>query len=46
MISSASLGEAVRRGAQGEGLRQDELAAAAGVVLRLPVEPERGKPAV
>lgn len=46
MSSTSSIGEAVRRARKGMGLRQDELAAAAGVGLRFLVELERGKPTV
>lgn len=46
MTSPSSIGEAVRRARKGMGLRQDELAAAAGVGLRFLVELERGKPTV
>ncbi len=40
------IGEAVRLARRGMGLRQDELAAAAGVGVRFLVELERGKPTV
>lgn len=40
------LGQAIRRARKTMGLRQDELAAAAGVGLRFLVELERGKPTV
>lgn len=46
MISASGIGESVRRARKGMGLRQDELAAAAGVGLRFLVELERGKPTV
>lgn len=46
MITSSDIGEAVRGARKGMGLRQDELAAAAGVGLRFLVELERGKPTV
>lgn len=46
MTNTSSIGEAVRRARKGMGLRQDELAAAAGVGLRFLVELERGKPTV
>lgn len=46
MMSTSSIGDAVRRARKGMGLRQDELAAAAGVGLRFLVELERGKPTV
>ena len=45
-MSTSGIGEAVRRARKGMGLRQDELAAAAGVGLRFLVELERGKPTV
>lgn len=40
------LGAIVRRARLAQGLRQDQLAAAAGVGLRFLVELERGKPTV
>ena len=46
MTSASSIGEAVRRARKGMGLRQDQLAAAAGVGLRFLVELERGKSTV
>lgn len=46
MASASTIGEAVRRARKGMGLRQDELAAVAGVGLRFLVELERGKPTV
>ena len=46
MATTSSIGEAVRHARKGMGLRQDELAAAAGVGLRFLVELERGKPTV
>lgn len=46
MIASSAIGEAIRLARKGMGLRQDELAAAAGVGLRFLVELERGKPTV
>jgi HTH-type transcriptional regulator / antitoxin HipB len=46
MPGPSSIGEAVRRARKGMGLRQDELAAAAGVGVRFLVELERGKPTV
>lgn len=46
MAQPSTIGEAVRRARKGMGLRQDELAAAAGVGLRFLVELERGKPTV
>ena len=41
-----TIGQAVRRARKALALRQDELAAAAGVGLRFVVELERGKPTV
>lgn len=46
MTTVQTLGQAVRRARKALGLRQDELAAAAGVGLRFVVELERGKPTV
>jgi y4mF family transcriptional regulator len=46
MTSPSNIGEAVRRARKAMGLRQDELAAAAGVGLRFLVELERGKPTI
>lgn len=46
MTSTSNIGDAVRRARKAMGLRQDELAAAAGVGLRFLVELERGKPTV
>jgi y4mF family transcriptional regulator len=46
MVTPSSLGEAIQRARKAMGLRQDELAAAAGVGLRFLVELERGKPTV
>ena len=40
------IGSAVRQSRLAQGLRQDQLAAAAGVGLRFLVELERGKPTV
>jgi len=40
------IGIVVRQARQAQGLRQDQLAAAAGVGLRFLVELERGKPTV
>lgn len=40
------LGAAIRRARRAQGLRQDQLAAAAGVGVRFLVELERGKPTV
>ncbi|ACL93946.3 transcriptional regulator [Caulobacter vibrioides] len=45
-LDAAALGAQVRRARRAMGLRQDELAAAAGVGLRFLVELERGKPTV
>ena len=45
-MAASNIGETVRRARKGMGLRQDELAAAAGVGLRFLVELERGKPTV
>ena len=44
MTNTSDIGEAIRRARKGVGLRQDQLAAAAGVGLRFLVELERGKP--
>jgi y4mF family transcriptional regulator len=44
MTTTVDIGQAVRRARKGMGLRQDALAAAAGVGLRFLVELERGKP--
>ncbi len=46
MTNTTDIGEAVRRARKGMGLRQNELAAAAGVGLRFLVELERGKSTV
>lgn len=46
MVDPSTLGEAIRTARKALGLRQDELAAAAGVGLRFLVELERGKPTV
>ncbi len=46
MMMASTIGEAVRLARKGMGLRQDELAAAAGVGVRFLVELERGKPTV
>jgi len=43
-LTSSMIGQAVRRARKAMGLRQPELAAAAGVGLRFLVELERGKP--
>lgn len=45
-LDAATIGDHVRRARKAMGLRQDELAAAAGVGLRFLVELERGKPTV
>ena len=44
MTTPSTIGDAIRLARKGMGLRQDELAAAAGVGLRFLVELERGKP--
>jgi len=46
MTTPSNIGESVRSARKGMGLRQDELAAAAGVGLRFLVELERGKATV
>lgn len=46
MTTTSTIGESVRRARKELGLRQDELAAAAGVGVRFLVELERGKPTV
>ena len=46
MTATSTIGQAVRTARKAMGLRQDELAAAAGVGLRFLVELERGKPTV
>jgi len=46
MSTPSDIGLAIRRARKEMGLRQDELAAAAGVGLRFLVELERGKPTV
>lgn len=46
MTTSSTIGDLVRRARKSMGLRQDELAAAAGVGLRFLVELERGKTTV
>lgn len=43
-MSPTQIGELVRRVRRAQGLRQDQLAAAAGVGVRFLVEVERGKP--
>lgn len=45
-MNPSAIGEAVRDARKGMGLRQDELAAVAGVGVRFLVELERGKPTV
>lgn len=45
-MTVAELGIIVRQARLAQGLRQDQLAAAAGVGLRFLVELERGKPTV
>lgn len=45
-FTSEQLGAAIRAARKAQGLRQDELAGAAGVGLRFVVELERGKPRV
>ena len=45
-MDSSAVGAAIRQARKAMGLRQDELAAAAGVGLRFLVELERGKPTV
>lgn len=42
-MTHANIGEAVRNARKATGLRQDQLAASAGVGLRFLVELERGK---
>lgn len=46
MLTPAAIGQAVRDARRAMGLRQPELAAAAGVGLRFVVELERGKASV
>lgn len=46
MIDPTTLGETIRSKRKALGLRQDQLAAAAGVGVRFLVELERGKPTV
>ena len=46
MTTTSTIGESVRRARKELGLRQDELAAAAGVGVRFLVELEKGKPTV
>lgn len=45
-MTTEQIGDAVRQARLAEGLRQDQLAAAAGVGIRFLVELERGKPTV
>lgn len=45
-MDASAVGAAIRQGRKAMGLRQDELAAAAGVGVRFLVELERGKPTV
>jgi HTH-type transcriptional regulator/antitoxin HipB len=45
-FTSEQLGAAIRAARKAQGLRQDELAGAAGVGLRFVVELERGMPSV
>lgn len=45
-MAHADLGAIIRQARKAAGLRQDELAASAGVGLRFVVELERGKPTV
>lgn len=45
-MTAEEIGTAVRRARLAQGLRQDQLAAAAGVGLRFLIELERGKPTV
>jgi len=45
-VTIEEIGTAVRQARLAQGLRQDQLAAAAGVGLRFLVELERGKPTV
>lgn len=45
-VTVEQIGAVVRRTRLDQGLRQDQLAAAAGVGLRFVVELERGKPTV
>ena len=45
-VTVEEIGAIVRRARLAQGLRQDQLAAAAGVGLRFLVELERGKPTV
>lgn len=45
-MDASAVGAAIRQSRKAMGLRQDELAAAAGVGVRFLVELERGKPTV
>ena len=45
-MSPEEIGVVVRRNRTAQGLRQDQLAAAAGVGVRFVVEVERGKPTI
>jgi y4mF family transcriptional regulator len=45
-VTTKEIGTIVRQARLSQGLRQDQLAAAAGVGLRFLVELERGKPTV
>lgn len=45
-VTTEQIGAVVRQARLAQGLRQDQLAAAAGVGLRFLVELERGKPTV
>jgi y4mF family transcriptional regulator len=45
-VTVEEIGVVIRRARVAQGLRQDQLAAAAGVGLRFLVELERGKPTV
>lgn len=45
-MTAGQIGTVVRQARIAQGLRQDQLAAAAGVGLRFLVELERGKPTV
>lgn len=46
MTTPTDFGQTIRQTRKAQGLRQDELAAAAGVGLRFVVDLERGKPTV
>lgn len=45
-MTTEQIGDVVRQARLAQGLRQDQLAAAAGVGIRFLVELERGKPTV